>query len=277
MVPNNLSQETAMSKPECFEVFAVRYGHMAERTANLNFLGGDPHEMSMAMDYFVWVLRGPQTTWVVDTGYSEDVAAKRGRHMLRNPADGLRDIGIEADTVKNVIITHLHYDHVGNWHLFPSATFHLQDSEMQYATGRHMGHTQFSDAYEVDEVCAMVRRVYAGRVRFHDGDAELTPGLSVHHIGGHTMGLQSVRVWTKRGWVVLASDASHYYANMEGPRPFSIVFSVGGMIEGYRRLRDLADTDAHIVPGHDPLVMERYPAVPGLEGKAVRLDEAPTT
>jgi len=122
-------------------------------------------------------------------------------------------------------------------------------------------------------VVGMVRRVYAGRVRFHDGDAELFPGVSVHLIGGHTMGIQAVRVMTRRGWVLLASDATHLYANMGETRPFPIVYSVADMVEGYRRMRDLAEWPTHIIPGHDPLVMERYPAVsPDLAGIAVRLD-----
>jgi glyoxylase-like metal-dependent hydrolase (beta-lactamase superfamily II) len=87
------------------------------------------------------------------------------------------------------------------------------------------------------------------------------------------MGLQAVRVRTRRGWVVLASDASHFYAHLEQERPFPIVWSVADMVEGYRRLRELADSPAHIIPGHDPLVLERYPAPSrDMEGIVVRLD-----
>jgi glyoxylase-like metal-dependent hydrolase (beta-lactamase superfamily II) len=264
-----------MSEPECFEVYAIRYGHMEKRTADLNFIGGDPHEMSLSMDYFIWVARGPRTTWVIDTGFGDENAKKRGRDFIQTPVAGLAAIGIDAARVENVIITHLHWDHVGNFDRFPRATFHLQDAEMAYATGRYMGYRHFNRSFEIEEITGMVRQVYAGRVRFHDGDAQLTPGLSVYLIGGHTLGLQSVRVWTKRGWVVVASDAAHYYANMEGPNPFPTVVDIGRMLDGYHRLRELADSEAHIVPGHDPLVMRRYPAVPGLEGKAVRLDETP--
>ena len=121
-----------------------------------------------------------------------------------------------------------------------------------------------------------VRAVYAGRVEFHDGDRELAPGLSLHKIGGHTMGMQSVRVHTKRGWVVLASDASHMYANMEEGRPFPIVHDMTETLEGYRTLRRLAASPRHIIPGHDPLVMARYPAAsPKLEGIVARLDADP--
>jgi glyoxylase-like metal-dependent hydrolase (beta-lactamase superfamily II) len=82
-----------------------------------------------------------------------------------------------------------------------------------------------------------------------------------------------VRVATRSGWLVLASDASHFYANMEQGRPFPIVYSVGDMVQGYARLRELAESPAHIIPGHDPEVLRRYPPPQeNLAGIAVRLD-----
>jgi glyoxylase-like metal-dependent hydrolase (beta-lactamase superfamily II) len=263
-----------MSGPQ-YEVYAIKYAHH-ERRASENFIGGVPHDAHdgpMPLDYFVWLLRSGGREVVVDLGFSAAMAAKRGRDHLRCPTAGLRLMNCDPLSVKDVVITHLHYDHVGNFELFPAATFHLQDREMNYATGRHMGQPVFGGAYEVEDVVGMVRRVYAGRVRFHDGDADLAPGVSLHLIGGHTMGLQVVRVATRRGWVVLASDASHFYANMEETRPFPIVYSVADMVEGYDRLRSLADSAGHIIPGHDPLVLERYPAPSrDLEGIVVRLD-----
>jgi glyoxylase-like metal-dependent hydrolase (beta-lactamase superfamily II) len=255
-----------------YEVYAIKYAHHARR-ASENFIGGDLHDGPMPLDYFVWLIRGPGREIVVDTGFSAAMAAKRGREHIRCPTQGLRLLGCEASGVKEVVITHLHYDHVGNFELFPAATLYLQDLEMRYATGRYMGHECFRGAYEVEDVVGMVRRVYENRVRFHDGDAEIAPGISLHLIGGHTMGMQAVRVATRRGWVVLASDASHFYANMEQTRPFPIVWSVADMVEGYRKLRTLAQSSEHIVPGHDPLVLERYPApAKELQGIAVRLD-----
>ncbi len=225
-----------MSAP-LYEIYAIKYAHHARR-ASENFIGGDPHDGPMPLDYFVWLVRGGGRELVVDTGFSSAMAAKRGREHLRCPTHGLRLLGVDAASVKDVVITHLHYDHVGNF-----------------------------------EVVGVVRRVYAGRVQFHDGDAELFPGISLHLIGGHTMGLQVVRVATRRGAVVLASDASHFYANMEQTRPFPIVWSVADMVAGYDRLRSLAASPGHIIPGHDPLVLERYPApTQELQGMVVRLD-----
>ncbi len=147
---------------------------------------------------------------------------------------------------------------------------------MSYATGPLMCHEALRFPYTVDFVVDMVRHLYNGRVKFTAGDAEFAPGITLHLTAGHTMGMQSVRVLTKRGWVVLASDASHFYDNVEAMAPFPIVTNVGDMLDSLRKLQRLAETPQHIVPGHDPLVLARYPAPStALQGAVVRLDVAP--
>ena len=170
-----------MNAVEDYEVYAIRYATLA-RKASENFIGGDPHEEGSPLDYFVWLIRSPSRTFVVDTGFETEVAKRRGRTMLLSPDLGLKRLGVDAAEVRDVIITHLHYDHVGNFAMFPQARFHLQDKEMQFATGRHMTQHIFSHAYEVEEVVSMVREVYKGRVVFHDGDTQLAqPAVTFHH------------------------------------------------------------------------------------------------
>ena len=175
-----------------------------------------------------------------------------------------------------MIITHLHYDHCGNDGLFPNARYHLQEAEMAYATGRCMCHAVVRAPFEVEDVVLMVRRVYAGRVAFHDGAAEIAPGVSVHHIGGHSRGLQAVRVRTRRGFVVLASDVAHFYAHLDQRRPYVVIDSLPAMLEGFATVERLASSRDHVIPGHDPIVKAIYPAArPGSEDWAVRLDAEP--
>ncbi|MEO8038483.1 MAG: N-acyl homoserine lactonase family protein [Betaproteobacteria bacterium] len=260
---------------DSYEIYAIKYAQLMRRSP-ANFIGGDEHDVEMPLFYYVWVVKNAERTFVVDTGFNPAVAAKRGRTITRPVAEGLAALGIEPGKVEDVIITHLHYDHVGNHALFPNASYHLQDKEMDFATGRCMCHPAMNHGYEVDDVTEIVRRVYENRVRFVDGARALAPGIEVHHIGGHTKGLQSVRVRTRRGWVMLASDASHFYAHMEQDRAFPIVYNLGDMLDGYDTLRRLATSPRHVVPGHDPLVMDRYPAgLPGSEGWIVRLDAEP--
>ncbi|VWX61206.1 MBL fold metallo-hydrolase [Burkholderiales bacterium 8X] len=258
-----------------YEVIALKYATRAGARPD-HFIGGDPHDVPMPMDYYVWVVRDAKRLFLVDTGFNADMAIKRHRTLLRTPAEALALVGIASADVRQVIVTHLHNDHIGTFDEYPNARFHLQDDEMAFATGRYMCCERFNRAYEIEHVAGMVRLTYQDRIDFHQGDAEIAPGISLHRIGGHTAGLQSVRVHTARGWVVLASDASHYYEHFETRRCFPLVFHVGDMIEGYARLLALADSPQHVVPGHDPLVMQRYPALsPALEGIAARLDLAP--
>src|SRR5580658_2515499 len=254
-------------------IYAVRYGHL-DRLSDLNFIGGDDHAQRMPLDYFVWVIRSEERTIVVDTGFDAAGAAKRGRTLLRPVGAGLAAIGVDAREVQDVVITHMHYDHAGNLPLFPKARFHVQDAEMAYCTGRAMTHAHLSAPFDADNVVDMVRRTFAGRVVFHAGDAELHPGVTLHHLPGHTLGLQAVRVQTERGPVVLASDAIHFWANLTRETPFPIVADVVGYLAALRRLRALAPSVDHIIPGHDPGVLERFPAEPDTVD-IVRLDLAP--
>lgn len=258
-----------------YQVYALRYAKRDARRHE-HFIGGDPHDAPMPMDYFVWAAVSPERTYIIDTGFTAEVAERRKRTYLRCPVESLKLLGIDPDTVEDVVISHLHYDHVGSFHKFARAKFHLQEREMHYACGRYMRHARLRHSFEAEDVVGIVRMNFAERVVFHDGDAELSPGVTLHACGGHSMGLQCVRVGTARGPVVLASDVSHFYENMEKGRPFTTAFHVGDMLEGFDRLRALAPSPKHIVPGHDPEVMHRYPAAKGLEGIAVRLDLEPS-
>jgi glyoxylase-like metal-dependent hydrolase (beta-lactamase superfamily II) len=265
-----------MSKtiPE-YEVYAIRYARR-DSTRNRNFLSFDPHDGPMPIDYFVWAIVNDQRSIVVDIGFGAAEAQARGREHLRCPVECLGKIGIRPDDVKDVILTHLHYDHCGNLDRFPAARFYVQDRELAFATGRNMLHDVLRDAYTVRHVQALIGAVYDKRVVFVNPQAEIAPGVMVYHVGGHTDGLQIVRVRTRRGWVVLASDAAHFYANMELSNPYPVVYSVGDMLRGFETLRALADSPTHIIPGHDPLVLKRFPApTSALEAIAARLDAEP--
>jgi glyoxylase-like metal-dependent hydrolase (beta-lactamase superfamily II) len=264
-----------MSRP-LYEIYAIKYAQV-ERKAFGNFVGADLHDdADMPLDYYVWAIVGDGRTFVVDTGFDPEMGTKRHREIVNPVERGLEAIGLKHDEIEDVILTHLHYDHCGNGDLFPNARFHVQDAEMEYVSGRSMCHHALNHAFEVDDVARMVHRVFEGRVEFHDGEDEVAPGIVVHRLGGHTKGLQVVQVATKRGAVVLASDSTHFYAHIETGRVFPVLYNMGDVVEGYRTVRRLATSMVHVVPGHDPLVLERFPAASSeLKGWIARVDLAP--
>jgi glyoxylase-like metal-dependent hydrolase (beta-lactamase superfamily II) len=258
-----------------YQIFAIRYATRAARRAD-HFIGGDLHDGPMPMDYFVWIVAGTERVFLVDTGFTAETAARRRRQFLRCPIESLREIGIEPNAVTDVVLTHLHYDHVGNFHRLPNARFHLQERELSFATGRHVRYAYFGHGFEVEDVVGIVRLNFKRRLELYDGDAELAPGVTLHLAPGHTAGLQVVRVRTRRGNVVLASDASHFYENLETNRPFVAAVDIAAMLDSFRKVEQLADSRRHIVPGHDPLVMRRYVSPsPSLQNIIVRIDSDP--
>ena len=119
-----------------------------------------------------------------------------------------------------------------------------------------------------------MRALFAGRLSFHAGDAEIAPGVTLHLVGGHSGGLQIVRVSTARGWVVLAGDAVHLWSNLHDRNPFPVIVDMRQVFEGYDLVERLADSPDHVIPGHDPLILKRFPALAD-DPDTVRLDLEP--
>ena len=111
-----------------YEIFALRYAHFGNRKQRENLLHPEDHDADMPIDFYVWAIRGEGRTIVLDTGFDQESAKRRGRVWLRSPIDALRGIGIEAAEVKDVILSHMHWDHAGHWADFPKARLHLQDA-----------------------------------------------------------------------------------------------------------------------------------------------------
>jgi glyoxylase-like metal-dependent hydrolase (beta-lactamase superfamily II) len=148
---------------EIYEAYALKFAWRDVRRSS-NFLGGDPQDASMPMDYMFWLVRNESKTILLDVGFTAEVSAKRGRTYLRTPRDALAMMGVSPKDVTEAIISHFHYDHVGTLNDFPNARFHIQDAEMTYATGRYMASRQFNHSFEIDDVITLVRLVYENRV-----------------------------------------------------------------------------------------------------------------
>lgn len=253
---------------------AVRYATRltSKRECFLNYHVYNEPDADLVMDYYVWVIRNGDRTIVVDTGFSEEVAVRRSRTMVRDPMIGLRQLGIEAATLPQLILTHAHYDHAGNVGQFGVSEVVMARREYEFWTGPFGRRAQFAHSTEVADIEHLEALGAQSRLCLVAGSHQLAPGIEIIEMGGHTPGQLVVSVATKGGSVVLASDAMHYYEEIERDRPFAVVADLEGMYRSFDALRDMQSQPGCIlVAGHDPAVMTRFPAVAGQEGFAVRV------
>jgi len=243
------------------EVLAVRYGSRTTTRAEsfLNYhLYGEP-DADIEIDYYFWVIRDGAGTILVDTGFSPAAGDRRRRAWWTTPADALPAAGVDPGSVHTIVVTHAHWDHTGNLHQFPSAQLVISRAEYDFWTSSMASRAQFAPHAEPDEIARLQRARKDGRLTLIDGQHTLASGVELIEVGGHTPGQLVVSVITATGTVLLASDAVHFYEEVERDRPFAIVADLPAMCRAYDLLAGLASQPGtRLVAGHDPLVRTRF-------------------
>ena len=166
----------------------------------------------------------------MDTGFGEEAGRKRGRTLLLHPVEALSQLGVDPAAVDHVIVTHGHYDHIGNLGLFPNARIHMAEAEYRFWTSPTAGHVQFAFYSEAGEVDQLRRAEAEGRLELFSGETAPGPGLRLVEVGGHTPGQAIVYVHTSDGEVLLASDAVHFYEELERDMPFTAISDLTGNV-----------------------------------------------
>ena len=245
-----------------WKIYGLRYTVQPSRPAHTTFLFGQPEEETGGLDYYSWVLTSKDRAIVVDTGAAEHKVKALGRNWLAPPTDALKKLGVDPAHVEDVILSHAHWDHVGDLGAYPKAQFAMNDLEMASITGPDMTYDVLREPYHGDEAQQIAGLVYENRLTFIQGDGQFAPGVDYTLIGGHSAGQIALTVETERGPVVLATDAIHFWQEVEKERAFLIFHDLRKMLDGYRTLNRMVDGDmGRLLPGHDPLVKERYPVV----------------
>jgi glyoxylase-like metal-dependent hydrolase (beta-lactamase superfamily II) len=247
-----------------WEVTAVRYGTRTTTKAEC-YLGYDTYgepDGALAMDYFFYLVSNGEQTVLVDTGFAPDVGSRRGRTCLVPPLEAMERLGAPPRSIADVLITHFHYDHIGNAQAFPDAKLAVPRRELEFWTGPLANRPQFAAHVEAPEVAHLAGAHREGRLRLLGAREEIAPGITTIQVGGHCPGQVIVLVEGSGGPIVLTSDALHYYDELELDRPFALLVDLEEVYAAYVLLRDLASVPGtRLVAGHDPTVLDRFPHV----------------
>jgi glyoxylase-like metal-dependent hydrolase (beta-lactamase superfamily II) len=240
--------------------YGTRHGHRAEVYLNYH-VHGQP-DGPIDMDYFVWMARNDERTILFDTGFSVQGGANRNRTFVAEIPDIYAALGVDMAAEQTIVVTHAHYDHIGNLAAFPKAQIVIAQSELDFWLSSMGERAQFAWSTEPEEIDGLRTAIDEGRVTTFTGGYDLAPGIRLVEVGGHTPGQSIALIDTDEGEVLLASDAIHYYEEYEDDMPFAFVADLPGMYAGFDRIRELMDSGvAHLVCGHDPDTLNRFTVV----------------
>ena len=255
----------AGTKAPAWKIFAIRYATVPKFPVHELVAGADTSRtVDIAMMF--WLLEGPDSRRVlVDAGFYRQKFLDDWKPAdYRRPSDAASAAGVAADSVTDIIISHIHWDHLDGADLFPNARIWIQRDEYSHYVG-DAGEALDAAIDSVD--AAMLSGLNkAGRVQLVNGDAqEILPGIIAYTGGKHTFASQYVGVRTAKGTVVVASDNCYLYENLDKHRPIAQTLDAKSNLAAQDRMKKIASKTQWIVPGHDPAVFQRFPGIgPGV-------------
>jgi glyoxylase-like metal-dependent hydrolase (beta-lactamase superfamily II) len=223
-------------------------------------------EQTVSRNYYFWCLRGEGPPVLVDCGVGPDMARDRAVNGYANPAEMVERIGLKAEKVQHLVLTHLHWDHANGVSLFPNARFYVQETEYRFwledpASKR----PPFQYLADPSATAHLASLEGTDRLCLLDGDAEVLPGIRCLLAPGHTVGLQAVAVDTAEGVAVLAADCAHTFRNLREDWPSALIVDLVGWMHSFDKLRAAVSRPDLLFPGHDARLASDYPEVaPGI-------------
>jgi glyoxylase-like metal-dependent hydrolase (beta-lactamase superfamily II) len=248
-------------KIPAYEIYALKYAGPFVRPAAMVTWFHDL-DKTATINYYLCAILGGKEPIVVDCGCSPELARERCLIGYVNPVDVLRRINIEAQSVKHVILSHIHFDHISGIRLFPRATFLVQEKEYNFWIKNPMARrAPFMHTTDPAGNRYLGRLEGTKRLRLVRGDRKLFPGIELLLTPGHTVGHQVVAVNTAKGTAIVGSDAAHLFSSYRTDIPSALITDMVAWMKSYDKIRARASSLDLIFPGHDPAMLENFPQV----------------
>jgi glyoxylase-like metal-dependent hydrolase (beta-lactamase superfamily II) len=252
--------DAAGAAPE-YTIRAIRYATIPGFPL-ADLVMGAPEDQKIDIAMVFWVIQGGGHTILFDSGFHRAKWIKEfGVTDYLAPDEAVKEAGVTAASVTDIIVSHAHWDHMGGMDLFPNATIWIQRQEYEYYTGAAWQPGGHKGGIDPEDVLELVRRNTRGELRFVEGDdREILPGIRAYTGARHTFASQYILVEGEPAYV-LASDNCYLYENLKSHRA-SATFDAADAaanVTAQQRMVALAGSAERVVPGHDPEQFARFP------------------
>ena len=238
-----------------WRVTAIKYAKLASTRGALlrDGAASDKPDAPLELAYYFWLLESNDMTVMVDSGFDPVVGRRRGRTLLVDPLHAIRDLGVSPQSVEALIVSHFHYDHVGNARALPSSRVLVPAHELEFWRSSADAPTHVTEHVEQRELDYLFDLEAAGGLEKYKGGDAVLPGVEAIELPGHTPGHCGFMVETFSGPLLLAVDAVHFHIELERGWPFWVYVDLTEVHRSYETVRNLlAASGARLIPGHDP-------------------------
>lgn len=262
-----LSLHCIHAQTPTYKVYAVKFADSSYPFTIGDWADGGSKTDKVEIDFMVWLIKGGNgKSILVDAGFLGDNEGAKEFKLTSyiRPDSALSKIGVKAEDVTDIILSHPHWDHLDGISLFPNAQLWMQKKDYEYFIGGAWQKEGQNGGFDKKTVRQVVELNLNGKVTLVDGDdKQILPGITVYTGSRHTFDSQYVLVNTGSNKVIFASDNIWIYYNLEHPAPASPggTFDAPGYLKAIERMKSMVTDPKFIIPGHDGALFKKFPAV----------------
>lgn len=213
-----------MTDAPLWDVYVLEYARAKDQPVAALINGAHDQGVMNTPFSFVYAHNGSRHV-LIDTGFMNEgigaeMSVRFGVPEWISPVRLLAELGVAAEAITDIVLSHAHFDHMGSIHKFPNARLFIQKAELLSWHEAMTLPPQFgflTDIINPDDLRAMFDASVEHRVTLLDGDKNnVLPGLHARFGPGHTIGQQFVVLETAKGRIVVSGDCVYSQQNLTG-------------------------------------------------------------
>lgn len=257
---------SANAQSPTYDVYALKFSSGGRWPISL-WVDKGPEKDSVSIEFMIWLIKGSNgKNILLDAGFLPGLEDAKEFPLANyhRPDSVLLKLGLRAEDITDVIISHPHWDHIDGLSVFPKAQVWMQKEDYNYFVSGSWQKGGEHGGYNQRDVHMMVDLNIKGRLQLVDGDdKEIIPGIKVYTGSRHTFNSQYVGVTSGSKKIILASDNIWVYYSLEHLMPASVggTMDPAGYVKAMQRMKTLVSDPKYIIPGHDSRIFSIFTVV----------------